>query len=320
LGYLLIMQTILSFLLLGLSLFLVARGARLIVKYTPPLALFLGMSGFLTSFFIIGIVSVFPEFLISIISGLEGVPTLGLGTLFGSNIADLTLVLGIAALFAQKGLAVRSDFLKDDLTFIAPLLLPVFLGLDGRFSQLDGAILITAGLLLFLFLYRRNKKRGPRRHNHGTNGELSRAVFLFAVGLATLVGGAYAAVVSAERISALLSLPEVLIGISFLTLGTLIPELSFSIRAAKAEEGELVFGDILGIVITDITLVLGAMALLSPFSFDPRILSVTGFSMIFAAMISLSFMKSGRLLSKNEGVILILLYIIFLSAAFSLQI
>ena len=313
------MQIFLDALLLGLALFTVAKGTRLLVQYTPALALHLGMSGFLASFLIIGVVSVFPELAISVISGVKGIPTLGLGTLFGSNVADLTLVLGIAVLFAHKGLSVRTDFLKDDLTLIVPLLLPVFLGLDGVFSRLDGAILITAGLLLFLYLYQRNKKKVFSDAENLDRHALPRAISLFSLGLAALVAGAYVTVIAAEKISGLLSLPEVLIGISFVTLGTLIPELTFSIRAARAEEGELVLGDILGIVITDATLVLGAMSFLSPFSFDPKLVSITGFSMIFAAIISLNFMKSGKMLSKNEGVILILLYILFLSTVFSLQ-
>lgn len=306
-------------LFLILSLLAVIRGARLVVKYVPPLALFMGMSGFLASFLIIGVISVFPELAIAVISSLQGVPTLGLGTLFGSNVADLTLVLGIAALAAGRGLAVKSDFLKDDLILIAPLLFPIMLGLDGEFSRLDGAALITAGLVIFLFLYKRNRRTHLKELGAFTGQDLLKAVSLSMLGLAALIGGAYATVVFATRLSRLLLLPEVLMGISFITLGTLVPELTFSIRAAREKKGELVFGDILGIVITDITLVLGVMAFLNPFTFDPRLISLTGFAMAFAALVSLNFMKSGRLLSKNEGVILILLYIFFLAAVFSLH-
>lgn len=313
------MQIAFDFILLLFSLFIVARGAQLLVRTAPLLAISLGMSAFLASFLLVGVVSVFPEFAISVFSILRGVPTLGLGTLLGSNVADLTLVLGIAAFFAGRGLAVKSDFLKDDLILIAPLLLPIFLGLDGTFSQMDGAILITAGSLIFIFLYHRNK-RGPRgKLNRQTSKELIKTLALFSLGLVALIGGAYATVVVSEKISKILLLPEMLIGISFITFGTLIPELIFSIKAARAREGELVLGDILGIVITDVTLVLGIMAFFSPFSFDRDLISLTGFAMVFAAIISLNFMKSGRILSKNEGVILILLYVVFLSLVFSLE-
>lgn len=304
---------------LALALFAVGRGAGLVVRHTPPLALLLGLSGFLTSFLIIGVISVFPELAISIISGIKGVPTLGLGTILGSNVADLTLVLGIAALFAGRGLVVKSNFLKDDLILIAPLLLPIALGIDGNFSRLDGAALITAGLIVFFFLYQRNKKEHFKETTHLRGMELLKTFSLFVFGLGALIGGAYTTVVMAEKISSFLVMPEVLVGISFVTFGTLVPELLFSIKAARAKEGELVLGDILGIVITDVTLVLGVMAFLSPFSFDPKLTSFTGFAMVFAALTSLSFMKSGKLLSKNEGVILVFLYIIFLSLAFSLE-
>ncbi len=313
------MQIFTDIFTLALALFAVARGAGLIIKYMPPLALLFGLSGFLTSFLIVGVISVFPELSISIISAIKGVPALGLGTIFGSNVADLTLVLGIAALFAGKGLRVRSNFLKDDLILIAPLLLPIALGIDGEFSRMDGATLITAGLIVFFFLYQRNKKEHFKDVGHLRGMELLKAFSFFVFGLGALIGGAYTTVIFAERISNFLLLPEVLMGISFVTFGTLIPELIFSIKAARAKEGELVLGDILGIVITDITLVLGVMSFLSPFSFDSKLISFAGFAMVFAALVSLSFMKSGRILSKNEGVILVFLYIIFLSMAFSLE-
>ncbi len=313
------MEIAFSVILLILSLFLVVRGARLVVKHAPALALFFGMSEFLTGFLVIGVISVFPELSIAVISGLQGVPALGLGTLFGSNVADLTLVLGIAALFAHKGLKVRSDFLKDDLILISPLLLPVLLGLDGEFSQFDGSILITAGLLLFAFLYRRDKRTPWEDKVFPSAENFYKSAALFSAGLAVLIGGAYATVVFAGKISGFLALPEVLMGISFITLGTLLPELSFSIKAAQENKGELILGDILGIVITDITLVLGILAVLSPFTFAPQLVAITGFAMVFAAFISLNFMKSGRLLSKTEGVVLILLYVLFLALVFTLQ-
>lgn len=313
------MQLLTDISTLALALFAVGRGAGLVVRYTPPLALLFGLSGFLTSFLIVGVISVFPELFISVISSIKGVPTLGLGTIFGSNVADLTLVLGIAALFAGRGLYVKSNFLKDDLILIAPLLLPIALGIDGEFSRMDGATLITAGLVIFFFLYQRNKKEHFKNAGHLRGMELLKAFSLFVFGLGALIGGAYTTVVMGQKIANFLALPEVLMGISFVTLGTLVPELIFSIRAARAKEGELVLGDILGIVITDVTLVLGIMSFLSPFTFDPKLISFTGFAMVFAALTSLSFMKSGRLLSKNEGVILLFLYIIFLSLAFSLE-
>lgn len=313
------METLFGALLLGLSLFMVALGARLVVRHAPVLATLLGMSGFLTGFLVIGVVSVFPELSIAVISGLQGIPSLGLGTLYGSNVADLTLVLGIAALFARKGLRIRSDFLKDDLILIAPLLLPVFLGVDGEFSRIDGGMLIAVGLLLFFFLYWKGRRTPLKAPAPAGGASLRKSVALFALGLAALVGGAYATVLFAGEVAGFLSLPEVLMGISFVTLGTLLPELTFSMKAARAEQGELVLGDILGIVITDITFVLGLMAMLSPFTFDPELVSLTGFAMVFAAMVSISFMKSGRLLSKTEGVVLILLYVFFIATAFTLE-
>lgn len=311
-------QLILNTILFAASLLIVVQGSRLVIRHATPIARSLHLSGFMTSFLVIGVLSVFPEATISIISTFENVPTLGLGLIFGSNVADLTLVFGIAALFTTRGLTVRSDFLKKDFIFILPLLIPIILGFDGFFSRFDGILLILGGIACFRALYAigHHPSFGPEAApNHHTLKHL----FLFTTGIIMLLGAAYSTVVFAERIALLLHVSEVLIGLSLITLGTTLPELSFSINAAKTQHGELVLGDILGIVITDATVVLGLMALLNPYGFDRRLIFVTGFAMVLAAIISLNFMRSGRTLGKREGVSLILLYIFFLSVEFSLQ-
>ncbi|OHA00812.1 MAG: hypothetical protein A3C07_02090 [Candidatus Sungbacteria bacterium RIFCSPHIGHO2_02_FULL_47_11] len=311
-------QLLLYSLLFVGSLLVVVQGSRLVIRHATPIARSLRLSDFATSFLVVGVLSAFPETTISVISAFENVPTLGLGLIFGSNVADLTLVFGIAALFTTRGITVRSDFLKKDFIFIIPLLIPILLGFDGFFSRFDGVILILGGVVFFMVLYTMGHRPsfGP---DAAPDHHTFKHIFLFMIGIIALLGAAYGTVVFAERIAILLRIPEVLIGLSLITLGTTIPELSFSINAAKTQHGELVLGDILGVVITDATIVLGLMAILNPYAFDRRLIFVTGFAMVLAAIISLNFMRSGRTLGKREGVSLILLYIFFLSVEFSLQ-
>jgi cation:H+ antiporter len=310
-------QLILYSILFVISLFVVVRGIHLIIQHATPVARFLRLSEFVTVFLVIGVLSVFPEATISIISALKGIPTLGMGTIFGSNVADLTLVFGVATFFTARGMTIKSDFLKKDLVFILPLLLPIVLGIDGRYSRLDGALLILGGFICFFILYQMGHRPtfGPAEINH----DVTKHVILFLVGVVALIGAAYATVVLSERIAGILNIPEVLIGLSLITLGTTLPELSFAVNASRTKKSELILGDVLGIVITDATVVLGLMALIAPYSFDRRLIFVTGFAMVLAAVISLGFMKSRTILTKREGVILILLYILFLTVEFSLQ-
>lgn len=303
----------------AVSIYLMAYGAKILVKNSPAVSKILHLSAFATTFLVIGVISVLPEFTISIISSLRGSSNLGLGTIFGSNVADLTLVLGIAALFSRRGLKVRSDFLARDIFFIIPLALPIVLGAEGNFSRTDGIIMILVGGVFFYFLYRSEHRKKILEESFSEYKKTLKLITTMSGGFILLLGGGWATVVVGQKLAYFLSLPEVLIGISFITLGTLLPELVFSLKAAKDEQGELVLGDILGIVITDTTLVLGIMALINPFDFARNLIFITGFAMVLAAIISLDFMKTGRVLSRREGVVLILLYIFFLSVEFSLQ-
>jgi cation:H+ antiporter len=102
-------------------------------------------------------------------------------------------------------------------------------------------------------------------------------------------------------------------------IGTTMPELFFSLRALKEHDEDLAIGDILGTVISDATIVVGIMTVISPFEFSRRIVSVTGVFMAVAAFLLFSFMRSGRRLTKLEGALLVFFYLTFAVSAYFLN-
>jgi cation:H+ antiporter len=102
-----------------------------------------------------------------------------------------------------------------------------------------------------------------------------------------------------------------LIGILILGLGTTAPELSFSLKAVKRHDDSLAVGDILGTVLADVTIALGMLALITPFSFPQEIVLVTGTFMILSSFMLFYFMESGRRITKREGRLLILIWATF---------
>jgi cation:H+ antiporter len=111
-------------------------------------------------------------------------------------------------------------------------------------------------------------------------------------------------------------IPEILIGITIIALGTCLPELIFSIKAVKKNHDGLALGDILGTVVTDATIILGLVALISPFSYNPFNIYITGSAMFLAGLFVIIFMKSDKILNKFEGVLLILFYVLFVFIEF----
>jgi cation:H+ antiporter len=110
-----------------------------------------------------------------------------------------------------------------------------------------------------------------------------------------------------------LHVSPVLIGMLIVALGTTLPEMTFSIKAARKGQDSLALGDILGTVIADATLVVGLMTLIKPFAFNPQVVYITGLFMFFATVLLFHFIKTGKVLTKKEAWLLALFYFLFIS-------
>ena len=119
------------------------KSAQELTTRLVRIAKIIGLPEFTTSFLAIGIIAVLPELSIGVNSALKGESSFGLGIVFGSNIADLTLIVGLVALFANS-LRLHNSTLKEIKTILAATLLPIMLLLDGEISRTDGALLLAA--------------------------------------------------------------------------------------------------------------------------------------------------------------------------------
>ncbi|MBN2518630.1 MAG: sodium:calcium antiporter [Candidatus Altiarchaeota archaeon] len=304
-------MALVNFILFITSLFFLVRSATYAMRYSAKLAKFFHLSEFVVSFFIVAVISTFPEMTVAIVSALEGVPEFGMGTLLGSNITDLTLVLGLVALFSLKGVRVKSEILKEDYRYLLLLLFPVMLGLDGRFSRLDGVLLVAAGVFFFLTLSIESKMF-RRVYNHRDRSTLMKNLVLLVISLAALLISASYTVKFGVHFAEDIQIPPMLVGLVMISIGSCMPELMFSLRAVRTKHDEMALGDILGTVITDATIILGATIIISPFSFQPLLIYVTGFAMFLAGLMAVLFITSGKILTKKEGLYLLFFYIIYL--------
>jgi len=293
------------------ALFFLVKSAEFATNYASRLGKILHLSEFIVSFFIVSVISVFPEGTIAIMSAFQGVPSFGLGTLLGSNVADLTLVLGLVALFSLKGIPIKSEILKKDYYYLFLMLVPVLLGWDGHFSRTDGLLLIISGIFFYVTLsiesHMFRKKANNIEHASFVNN-----VLLLILSLAVLIFSANYTIEYGVALANKLNVPSVLIGLTVVAIGTCLPELFFSIKSVKKNKNALALGDLLGTVITDATILVGLTAIINPFTFNPNIIYVTGTAMFLACAFALLFIRTDRLLTKKEGIYLILFYILYL--------
>lgn len=299
-----------TFFIFACSLFIVAKGATLATKYSARLADDFNVSKHVISFIIVAFIAILPETLVSVNAALAGMPEFGLGTLFGSNMADLTLIFAVLILFSRRRIIIESKVLKNVQLYPFFLALPVLFGLNGHYSRVEGIALIMSGALFYYFVFRNDA--GKAIFRPGTGKYKNAALLAFSMALLLL--GSHLVVVSATELARLLHVAPVLIGMLVVSLGTTMPELFYSARALKKKDDGLAIGDILGSVLADATIVVGMLALIRPFHFPAQMIYVTAVSMLVASFVLVMFMRSGRAITKKEGVFLFALWVAYVLA------
>lgn len=302
----------LFFIVLVASLFLVIKSANFAIKYSSSLAEIFNLPKYVIGFVIVAVVSVLPEGFISVTSALNNIPSFGLGTLFGSNIADMTFVVSLVIFFSRKKIKIESHFIKNKFFYLGAIAVPIFFGLNGYYSRMEGIFLIITGLVFYYLILRKNI------HSAKVNREkfkIKHIIFLL-LSIGGLLLGSNLTVKYGVYLAQGLSISPVLIGMLIVGLGTTLPELIFSIKAAKKNCDDLALGDILGTVIADATIIVGIMALIKPFSFNMRLIYITGFFMFAGMLLLFYFMESDRAIKKKEAFLLFIFYVIFVLTEF----
>ena len=301
---------LLNLLILLTAIFVIIKASDFAIIYSSKLAEGFRLSKYTIGFLIVAVISILPEMMIAINSALDNVPAFGLGALYGSNVADLSLVFALVIFFSQRNLKVESKIIKTRFLHIGIMAIPLILGLNGYYSRVEGIFLIMVGLCFYLYVLKNNSykaevKREPFAYKN---------LFWLLISMGLLLLGANFAVEYGVKLASNLQISPVFVGMFIVGLGTVLPELMFSLRAARNHHDQLALGDILGTVIADATIVVGLIAVINPFSFSRRLVYVTGFFMFLAIILLFSFMKSDRKLTKKEAFLLLLFYISFIIA------
>lgn len=294
-----------------LSLFAVVQGASLSTRYAEKFAEGFRLSRFMVGFIIVSFISILPETMIAISAAFQGQPEFGVGTIMGSNVADLTLVFALITFAAGKsGLRVEKQLAKKLLAYPLFMAIPMLLGLDGHYSREEGITMIIVGIIFYIFIFSKsvNVSGGPRDID---SKYIWRNLGLLVLSMAILLIGAHFTVESATELARAIGVAPVLIGILIVGLGTVIPELAFSYKAVKDRQTSLAVGDIMGSVLADATVVIGLLAVIRPFEFPARIAYIAGIFMVVSSIILVFFIESHYRIKRPEAVILLLIWLTY---------
>ena len=241
------------------------------------IAKFCGMSTLLIGMVIVGFGTSAPEMVVSAISAMQNAPELALGNAYGSNIANIALILGLTAVISPV-IVVRKALKRDLPMLLAVTALSIYLASDGAINRLDGIVLLLvfAGVMAFNIVSEiRQKKAEGSSESEADEGEklsLGKSVFWLVLGLALLVASSRSLVWGAVEIARALGVSDLLIGLTIVAVGTSLPELASSIAAARKGENDLAIGNIIGSNLFNTLLVVGIASTIAPMhSFEPSV-------------------------------------------------
>ncbi|MDX1609343.1 MAG: calcium/sodium antiporter [Halofilum sp. (in: g-proteobacteria)] len=282
----------------------------------------LGVSPMIIGLIVIGFATSSPEMLVASFAAIQGNPGLGIGNAVGSNIANIALILGVAALV--RPLACASSILGRELPLLlGATVLGVGLMLDRHLSLLDGALLVAALLAAMGYLLRQAlRQRDP---DDPLTAELSeqipgdlplRAALLWlAVGFLLLLVSSRMLVWGGVNVAEALGVSDLVIGLTVVAVGTSLPELAAAIASALKQEHDLVLGNVIGSNLFNTLAVLGLPALLHPGPIPSEVLTrdLPVMGALTLLLIPVLAGRGGRLgrISRPEAVLLVSCFIAY---------
>jgi len=293
-------------------------GAEWLVYGSATLARRLGVPPIVIGLTVVSLGTSAPELAVSLTAALRGQTDIALGNVLGSNLANVGLVLGITALI--KPLKVVARVIQREVPVMVIITLLVFpIVMDGIVSRGDGVILTALLASYLLFVFRASGDEPP--HVVGEFQEfieegspateplrVGRALALVVLGVGTLVVGGYVIVGAATYVARVMGVPDLIIGLSVIAVGTSLPELATSIVAALRSEADIAVGNVIGSNVFNLGAVLGITAMAHPVPVDPHIMRVELPAVLLLSLLVIPFARANYTIGRFGGATLFLTY------------
>ncbi|WP_116132498.1 calcium/sodium antiporter [Tropicimonas sp. IMCC34043] len=310
---------------LGLVILLLSGDA--LVKGAVNLALRIGIPALLVSLTIVAFGTSAPELLVSVQAILTGAPGLALGNVVGSNIANVLLVLGIPAIISGLNTA-ESNTRKIWVMMVLASFAFIGLAYTDLFNWIDGTVLLflLAVMLFDAWRMARNHRRGVRvaaeeaerngtalEDVEGADASMPRwKILLYLVlGLVGLPLGADILVDSSVRIAEVLEVPDTVIGLTLVAVGTSLPELATTVMAALRRETEVALGNVIGSNLFNMLAIIGIASFVGPIPVEPSTLDFDIWVMLLSALVLFPFVFLRWNLTRPWGVAFTGAYVVY---------
>jgi cation:H+ antiporter len=306
-----------------IGLIILVWSADKFVEGASATANHLGVPTLLIGMVIVGFGTSAPEVAVAAIAAMDGNPNLALGNAFGSNIANIALILGVTALLVP--IAVHSSIIKKEFPILIIItLFSGFILLNGVISRTEGIILLLGFVAIIVWqVYTaiKNKKDSLATESEeeieGLDMSLKQALFWLFAGIVLLVISSKMLVWGAVNIATALGVSDLIIGLTIVAVGTSLPELAAAIAAVKKGEHDLAIGNVVGSNMFNILLVIGVGAVITPMTNIPDVALYRDFLVMLGLTIALFIMaygfngKDGHI-NRIEGGLLLFAFIAYM--------
>ena len=301
-----------EFIIFTVGLVLLIKGSDEFVEAGSRVAKGFGVSEFLIALMLASIATTLPEVTVSAIAAYEGNSGIALGNAVGSALANIALILGVSAMIMPlkvDEIAWRNSLFMLFVTFYA-----WFLMRDMVISRVEGFTLILIYLSFLYYLYK--KHIALKEVGNGKSRNVRKDVIILFLSGIVVVIGARMVVYSAVTIARALGIPEVVIGLTLVSIGTSLPELANSLTATLKKIPNISVGNIVGANILNILMVIGIASMIRPITVDASIFSfIMPLTLLVMGILTLSLRLTNKV-SRATSAVLLMVYAYFLYSQF----
>lgn len=303
--------------LLIIGLVVLIYGANFLVDGGSALAHRLKVSNMVIGLTVVAFGTSTPEFVVNVVSSMDGSSALALGNVLGSNIFNILAILGVTALIVPLGVKKMTTWVEIPLAVLAAVLVLLFINGDpaGTITRAEGICLLCFFVIFLVYTLMLAKfgAAGDGEEIEIKNYSVGKSVLFILLGLVGLIGGGRLLVNGAVSIAQSMGISERIIGLTIVSIGTSLPELATSIIAARKKNADMAIGNVVGSNIFNTFLILGASATITPLQVPQGSLLDLIVNIMAAGLLFLFiFTGRGRKISRWEGGILLVIYIVYL--------
>ena len=300
------------------GLALLTFGGELLLRGAVGLAKRLGLSPLLIGLTVVAAATSLPELVVTLTAAFEGLPDVGTGNIVGSNIANIWLILGAAALLHAIHTP-RQLVMRDGGVMLFATLIFIAFAVMGVMTWIHGAILLGCLVSYIWWSYAKASHQvvaeppseEAQEAMQAAPARLSVALALVVLGMAGLVAGSELLVDGAVYVARLAGLSEAVIGLTLVAFGTSLPELATAVIASLRKHPDVALGNVLGSNIFNILGILGCLVIATPIEVSLEILLFDIWVMLAATVILLGAMLTQNRLARWEGFGFLVLYALF---------